>query len=172
MADDERRTTESRSTRSNRDLDDFAAARRARRKGSRWKRPRRILGMWARVALLVGVVVVTVFVAIGLVAKAVRPYNEAGVQNRQLADTRLETDALDRENAELARRIAYLKTPEGVASEARKMGYLRPGEIPLVVEGQAGQPKPGAGFAAPLDAPTPAPTGSAARRFWRHLTGH
>ena len=170
MPRDDERTTGSRGTKASRELDEFAAARRARRKSSRWKRPRRILGMWARVALLVGVIVVTVFVAVGLVAKATRPYHEAGDQNRQLAEVRSESEALDRENADLARRIAYLKTPDGVASEARKMGYLRPGEIPLMVEGQPGPGK--AEEAAPAATDAPAPAGGAARRFWHHLTGH
>ena len=157
------------------DLDEFAAARRARRaRNSRWKRPRRIVGIWARYALLAGVIVVSVFLAIGLVAKAVKPYREAGVQNAQLRETRAESDALAAENTVLARRIAYLKTTDGIASEARKLGYLRPGEVPIVVEGMAGQtvvsdtsPVP-----VPVPAPASAPTGNAARRFWRHLTGH
>ncbi len=157
------------------ELDEFAAARRARRaRNSRWKRPRRILGLWARYTLLAGVIVVTVFLAFGLVAKAVRPYREAGIQSAQLAETRSESDALAAENTVLARRIAYLKTPDGIASEARKMGFLRPGEIPIVVEGMAGQSGMSDSSPAPTATPaSPEPTrsGGAASRFWRHLTG-
>lgn len=161
---------------------DLRARRQARRRkaGNKpgWKRPRRILSLWARLALLGAVVVVSVFIAIGIVAKAIRPYHEARVQTAQLARTRQASAALLAENADLARHIAYLKTPDGVAAEARRMGYLRPGELPIVVTGldgglgdaPAASPPP-----APLpvaQAPAPAPErGGAARRFWRHLTG-
>ena len=155
------------------ELDEFAVARRARRaKNSRWKRPRRILGLWSRLALLAGVIVVSVFLAIGLVAKAIKPYREAGVQSAQLRETQAESDALAADNTVLARRIAYLKTPDGVASEARKMGYLRPGEVPIVVEGLPGQAVISDTSPVSVVAPASPPTGNAARRFWRHLTGH
>ncbi len=157
-----------------RELDEFAAARQARRRRSRWKRPRRILGIWARLAMLAAVIVVSVLLAISLVAKAVRPYREASAQKANLSETRQESDALVAENALLTRRIAYLKTSDGIASEARRMGYLRPGEIPIVVESASGQPdgnSPAPVLAAPA-APEPPHGGNAASRFWRHLTGH
>ena len=162
---------------------DLRARRQARRKkaGPRpgWKRPRRILSLWSRLALLVAVIVVSVFIAVGIVTKAIRPYHEARVQTSQLARTRQASAALLAENADLARHIAYLKTPDGVASEARRMGYLRPGELPIVVTGLDG----GGGDAAPASSPLAAPApvsvsspvpeqGGAARRFWRHLIGH
>lgn len=152
---------------------DLRARRQARRKkaGPRpgWKRPRRILSLWSRLALLVAVIVVSVFIAVGIVTKAIRPYHEARVQTGQLARSRQASAALLAENADLARHIAYLKTPQGVASEARRMGYLRPGELPIVVTGlderATAPPAPVPALAAPE-------TGGAARRFWRHLTGH
>ncbi len=154
---------------------DLRARRQARRKKSGpragWKRPRRILSLWARLALLGAVIVVSVFIGIGIVAKAIRPYHEARAQTDQLARTRQASAALLAENAELTRHIAYLKTPQGVASEARRIGYLRPGELPIVVTGldeRAIAPVP----PAPVPAPAAPETGGAARRFWRHLTGH
>ena len=106
---------------------------------------------------------------IGLTLKAVRPYREAGVEARRLADTRRQVADLDRRNAVLLRQVAYLNTSDGLATEAHKMGYLRPGEIPLVIEGVAAP----AGDDAP---PTPAPAiaappraASPLRRFWHHL---
>lgn len=150
------------------ETEELERRRRSRRGKSSWKRPRRILGLWARLALLLGVIVVSVFFAISLVAKAVRPYREASVQTSQLSDTRRQKDALVAQNASLERRIHYLQTPQGIASEARSYGYLRPGERPLMVNG--------------LDSPavlpthsaaTPtAPSSGAAGRFWHHLTGH
>lgn len=166
----------------NETLQDFAgrAPRRAKPgRKSHWKKPPRILGVWARVALLLCFLGVLVFLAVALVAKAVRPYREAQGQSVQLARTQAESSALAAQNALLTRHIAYLKTSDGVASEARKMGYLRPGEIPIVVEGLttpdarlAPDAAPNASPASVTPSSAPAPSGSAARRFWRHLTGH
>jgi cell division protein FtsB len=144
--------------------------RRSRRGKTGWKRPRRILGLWARLALLLGVIVVSVFFAISLVAKALRPYREAGVQSAQLASTRRDSAALVAQNADLARRIRYLQTTDGIASEARSYGYLRPGERPIMVKGLT---LPAMPVAPPVAAP-PVHSGAvgAAGRFWHHLTGH
>lgn len=149
--------------------DELESRRRSRRGKSGWKRPRRILGLWARLALLLGVIVVLVFFAIGLVAKAARPYREVGVQSDQLAATRRESAALVAQNADLTRRIRYLQTTDGVASEARSYGYLRPGERPIMVKGLTA---PAAPAASPEAAPQAARDGGAAGRFWHHLTGH
>ena len=153
-------------------MTDRNAERRTRRRTSRTKRPRRILGLWARAALSVGMIAVSLFLVASLVAKAVKPYQEVGRQRVQLAETRRQSDQLDAENVLLERRIAYLKTPDGVASEARRMGYLRPGEYPIVVEGLRGQSDLGESqFETGAFAPS-APVSSPIRRFWRHLSGH
>jgi len=143
--------------------------RRSRRGKNGWKRPRRILGLWARLALLLGVIVVSVFFAISLVAKAVRPYREAGRQSVQLAATRRDSAALVAQNADLARRIRYLQTTDGIASEARSYGYLRPGERPIMVKGLESSAAP---IPPPVAAPPAAQSRNAAGRFWHHLTGH
>lgn len=146
-------------------------ARPDRRKKS-GRRPRRILGMWARVTLLVAAVGVLGFIMFGLITKALRPYLEARVQKGQMSTTQGQIARLDRENADLRRRIAYLKTPDGMTTEARKMGYVKPGEIPIIVEGQT--PAPGISPAPPppAAAPPPAREGSRARRLWRRIIGH
>ena len=149
------------------EADERERRRRSRRGRSGWKRPRRILGLWARLSLLLGVILVSVFIGIGLVAKAARPYREAGVQSSQLSATRRESDQLSAQNAALVRQIQYLKTSEGIASEARSYGYLRPGEQPIVVQGVTLPKAP----RVPSAAAPVSPVGTA-RRFWQHLTGH
>ena len=150
-------------------MTDDLAMRRARRRTPRPKRPRRILGMWARLILSLAVIAVSVFLAVCLVLKAVKPYREASRQRVQLAATVRQSGDIAAENARLERQIAYLKTPDGVASEARRMGYLRPGEYPIVVEGVTAHSDWGQ---APPEAPTFAPPEpSPLRRFWRHLSG-
>ena len=153
-------------------MTDDIDARRARRRTARPKRPRRILGLWARAALSAAVIAVSIFFMVCLVLKAVKPYQEASRQRVQLAETLHQSQAVAAQNAVLERRIAYLRTPDGVASEARRMGYLRPGEYPIVVEGLAGhsemnQTQPDSSAYAP-----PVPSVSPMRRFWRHLSGH
>ena len=55
-----------------------------------------------------------------------REYNETQALARQVAD-------MKKENADLQRRISYLKTGEGSAQAARKLGWVKPGEITLVL---------------------------------------
>lgn len=165
-------TRDSRPSRRNTHLEseELERRRRSRRGKTGWKRPRRILGLWARLALLLGVIVVSVFFAISLVAKALRPYREAGRQSVQLAATRRDSAALVAQNADLARQIRYLRTPDGIASEARSYGYLRPGERPIMVKGLEPPAMP---IAPPVAAPSAHPGAvGAAGRFWHHLTGH
>lgn len=151
-------------------MTDEIADRRARRR-IRSKRPRRILGLWARATLSVGIIAVSAFLAVCLVAKAAKPYQEASQQRIQLAETHRQSETLAEQNVQLERRIAYLRTSGGIASEARRMGYLRPGEYPIVVEGLKGQSDLGetqseTGSFAP-SALQPSPM----RRFWQHLSG-
>ena len=153
-------------------MTDELAARRARRRTARWKRPRLILGMWARLTLSVAIIAVSIFLAACLVAKAIKPYQEAGRQKVQLAQTLQQSDALAMQNVQLERRVMYLKTAGGIASEARRMGYLRPGEYPIVVEGLKEQGDPGESQAETVPFALPAPQSSPLRRFWRHLSGH
>lgn len=134
------------------------------------RKPRRILSLGARLTLLGLTFIVLILATVGLVAKAIRPYHESSLQTHQLAQTRSQVAELDVENNAIRRRIAYLKTSEGIVTEARKAGYLKPGEIPFVVEGQTSlQTTP------PLAAPTasvPAARPGRMRRIWLRLTGH
>ncbi len=143
------------------------AARRA--KTGRKSRPRRIVGIWARVALLLVFIGTLGVMAVRLVIKVIHPYREAGAQTTQLQGTRAEVVLLDRQNAALHQQIAYLRTPGGMVDEARKNGYVRPGEIPFVVEGMM-PPSSVSVMQRPRKAPT-APPRSRTARLWHRLTG-
>ena len=110
--------------------------------------------------------------AIGLVAKVIRPYRETGAQARQLARTQRQVAALDTQNAELHRRIALLNTKSGIITEARRMGYLKPGEIPLVVETAAAPENVQAVDQPPTLVPTSPKPHSQLHGLLRRLTGH
>lgn len=131
--------------------------------------PRRILGLWARLAMLVVFIGVLGIMAVRLVAKIIHPYSEAGTQTRQLSASWQQLAMLDEDNTSLRQKIADLRTPSGITREARKMGYVRPGEIPFVVEGQM----PSSSLNVPTALPAAvAPAPGRAARFWHHLTGH
>ncbi len=129
------------------------------------RRPRRIPTLWVRLAVLSLFVVALIVGMVGLALKADRPYREAGAQSARLALTRRQAAALQAQDDALRQHIAYLKTPEGIAEEAHRLGYMRPGERPLVI----------LGLAAPDAASGPAPFGASSgdspllTRFQRHL---
>jgi hypothetical protein len=125
--------------------------------------------MWARIALLSGTVLVLLLIAVAIVAKAIRPYAEASDLKSQLAVLNRQIAQTDDENAAYKRRLAYLQTPQGEMTEARSLGYLVPGEVPVVVDGT-----PGALSEGPLPTEHPAPPTlmSRLRSFWHSLTGN
>jgi len=74
------------------------------------------------------VIVVTVIVNIA------RHFRLLSAESLEVRKARQELASLKKENAELERRIAYLKTPRGRAQAARKLGYVKPGEIIIVLQ--------------------------------------
>ena len=124
--------------------------------------------LWASLTLLGMAIVALALAAVGLVAKAIKPYREARQQSQQLLDTEHQVAALQAKNRNLRLRIAYLNTTSGAVLEARKIGFMKPGEIPFVVETD--------GLAAPASPPRPEPRQAATvrsplRHFWHRLTG-
>jgi cell division protein FtsB len=91
--------------------------------------------MWGRIGVLVLVMIVGLAASIGLIVKVVHPYREVAVNQQALASINEQISQLDAQNDDLRQRIAYLKTTPGKITEARKLGYTKPGEIPIVVEG-------------------------------------
>ena len=83
-----------------------------------------------RVLILVGIAGV---VGMALAGKIVRPFQLCSAEGREERRIAREIETLSKENAALERQIDYLKTPRGVAEAARKLGYVKPGEIMLVI---------------------------------------
>jgi len=101
---------------------------------------------------------------VALVAKIIRPYREASLQKQDLASTRTKVAALDEQNRQLRKRIAYLNTREGMEREARGLGYTLPGEVPVFVEPSA-LPK----ATEPVPRPVDQSTAAKLNRFWSRL---
>jgi len=139
------------------------------RRPIRRKKRRRILGPWARLTLLAAGCIVIVMALVALVGKIARPHQEVTALQAQLDTSRAQLAHQNAENADYSRRIAYVNTPEGVATEARQYGYVKPHEVPVVVADS----KPIWSPPAPLvQTPSPAPTfGQRVERFldgiWR-----
>ena len=86
-------------------------------------------GCVAVVALMLGKLVA---------CKLIRPFQLCSTEGREERRLRTELSDLRKERVELERKISYLNTPEGVAQAARKLGYVKPGEITLVMPEQGG----------------------------------
>ncbi|MCL5103263.1 MAG: septum formation initiator family protein [Armatimonadetes bacterium] len=96
----------------------------------RRKRPRR--SAWRTIWPLVKFVVAATVVAL-LLGKVVRPFRLYDTETRATRQLEHDLQTLRMENALLERRIKYLQTPKGAAQAARKLGWVRPGEVTLVL---------------------------------------
>jgi len=108
---------------------------RARRKPSAGVARRRLVLRKSSKRLITLIAVVAVSLAIGtwLVGKVLRPIrlvsNEQRERDRVVADYK----ALAKENQELRRQLRYLQTSRGIEREARRHGFVMPGETTVVV---------------------------------------
>lgn len=105
-----------------RDPDDPPAPRR------RPRRPRRVVNFYVRIGGYAVAGVVGAALVWALVLKVAHPYR---LGFRVGGDIRRTQAALRKQNARnklLQKRLAYLQTPEGAETEARRAGFARPGE--------------------------------------------
>ena len=96
------------------------------------------------VPMLAKVLVVAVALAIGtwLVCKVLRPIRLFGNEQREKDRIVAEYNSLRKQNDDLRRQLAYIRTSQGIARAARKQGFVKPGEISLVIPEQELNPKP------------------------------
>jgi cell division protein FtsB len=93
---------------------------RTRPQGIRWDR----VGRVALLVVLIGVVALAVGPAINLLST----WQEANARNAQV-------ERLERENAKLRARKQALNDEATLEREARRLGFVKPGERPYVVRG-------------------------------------
>lgn len=107
----------------------------SRRIPPRRRRPPRTIFRGLILPLFKLAVVLTVGFLLGSMAlgKIARPFKLYSREDREAQRVASELDAIRKENAELQRRINYLNTPQGIAQAARKLGWVKPGEITLVL---------------------------------------
>ncbi len=98
-----------------------------RRRKPAWRRNIWPLMKLAAVAALTFLAVNT---TVSWIAHPIKLLNTEYRETRQLASRLGE---LKEQNAMLERRIQHLKSPQGAEQVARRLGYVKPGEITLVI---------------------------------------
>lgn len=108
---------------------------RMRRKSSANVR-KRFLGLnktTRRVVTMIAVIAIALAIGSWFVGKVLRPVTLVSREQRERDRIVAEYKALARENAELRRRLHDLQTPRGIEREARKLGFVMPGETAVVI---------------------------------------
>jgi cell division protein FtsB len=81
---------------------------------------------------LVGIVLLIV-AAFLFLQKLARPYMLTRVENTEIAKAKADTSQAETEQAKLKNDIAYLQTERGMETEARRLGWVKQGEIAIMV---------------------------------------
>ncbi|KPJ63800.1 hypothetical protein AMK68_03155 [candidate division KD3-62 bacterium DG_56] len=79
------------------------------------------------ILIIVAAAMVGLFLG-NLIGKLSRPYRQLWRQRSELRELTAEVEAKRHEQQQLLREIAKINTQEGMIVEARRFGYLRPGE--------------------------------------------
>ena len=112
-------------------------------------------GRYLRMLLLLACMTLAFLVVKAMVMKAARPYLISYNESKERSDIQRQISQAEAENRVLRRDIAYLDTPEGKEAEARKLGWVKKGEVAVVVPDVGASPFAGE--------PLPQPS------FWDHL---
>lgn len=79
------------------------------------------------------IIMVALWLGCSVVCKIARPIRLVDTEKREKAKVVSDYLALKKQNQDLQRQLHYLQTPDGVAQEARKQGFVKPGEVSLVI---------------------------------------
>ena len=106
------------------------------------RRPRRSAGRRILWPLVKSAAIAAILLSLGfwLAARVSRPIKLLNTEYREKQRVVAELESLKKENELLGRRIKYLQTPRGAAQAARKLGYVKPGEITLVLPPEPAKP--------------------------------
>lgn len=108
-----------------------------RRSGVRIRRWRFMLRKsTVRLMTMIAVVIVALAIGTWLVGKVLRPIRLVGNEQRARDRVVAEYKSLAKENDQLRRQLRDLHTSRGIEREARKHGFVMPGEITVVVPEQ------------------------------------
>jgi len=100
-------------------------------------RPGRFRARFARalrVVLALASAIAVLCVLGTLISKAARPYLISHAESKEISEINRQIAEANAENRALKKEIAYLSTPEGKEAEARKLGWVKAGEVAIVIE--------------------------------------
>ena len=86
-----------------------------------------------RIFLMLICISLAAFIVRAAVMKAARPYVISYTESKERADIQRQIAQANAEKNALKRDIAYLGTPKGKEEEARKLGWVKQGEVAVVV---------------------------------------
>lgn len=88
------------------------------------------------------VVVLVAVVVNAAVCKIARPFHLLSSECREKQRIAAQLETVRAENRAIDRRTKYLQTPQGAAQAARKLGYVKPGEITLILPADTPDTRP------------------------------
>ena len=116
-------------------------ARRRRPEPERPRRRRRRLLFWQKAVLFVCVGIIGFIAFIGL-RKTIKPVRLVWAERREVLRMQDELAQKEKTNRELKNRRQYLLTPSGTETEARRLGFVRPGEVSIIISEDEKDKKP------------------------------
>ena len=78
-------------------------------------------------------IVAAVFLVEIVITRLSKPISVYSNETKQTQALTKDLENLEKENNQLNKKIKHLKTPEGAAEAARKLGLVKPGEVSLVL---------------------------------------
>ncbi|MHB0998789.1 MAG: FtsB family cell division protein [Armatimonadota bacterium] len=114
--------------------DNIAPSRSARRNAKRSRR--RKPGRARLMRLLTAILIIAIVASISwmIIVKITRPYRIAYIESKDITEIKNQITEAERENKALKDDLAYISRPEGKMVEARRLGYVKEGEIAVVLE--------------------------------------
>jgi cell division protein FtsB len=103
----------------------------------RKKRRKAVMGLGQRYLLIGAAGIAAIALCVCILAKIAQPYSMLHQQQVQIAQLQDRLAGDNADNQDLERRIAYIHQPDGIATAARSLGYVKPGEESLAVTVQA-----------------------------------
>ena len=111
----------------------------------RTKSPAKRIERSIRWSALIALVIVGSCVSFCVLRKTIRPFRLYFVEARENSQIERAISRLKKENRTLKAQLPYLRTQAGAETAARALGWVKPGEVSLIVEqredGEKGKPK-------------------------------
>ncbi len=82
-----------------------------------------------------------ILLAVGaVIGKGAKPYLVGHTENREIAQINRQIAQETARHKSLDKQIGYVQTPAGMESEARKLGWVKEGEVAVVVDDTKKEP--------------------------------